>query len=121
MELDFLFRFLNAIKYLHWTTKSYAEHKALDEVHSALSEHIDKFVEVYRGLKPDEKMKLSNISFDKGPQPQDFEDTLSFFNALSHDFLNQIEKYNATSSMTSIIDDMENCIYQTKYLLGFNE
>lgn len=118
MELSFLFRYLNAVKYLHWTTKTYAEHIALDSAHSSMSELIDKFVEVYRGLKPDEKLELKNISFDKDPQPQKYDNTLAFFTDLSHDFLNKIEKYNANSSLESIIDDMENCIYQTQYLLG---
>lgn len=118
MELSFLFRYLNAIKYLHWTTKVYAEHIALDSAYSSLSEHIDKFVEVYRGLKPEEKLELKNISFNENPKPQDYDNTLDFFKDLSHDFLNKIEKYNEQSSLESIIDDMENVIYQTLYLLG---
>jgi hypothetical protein len=37
------------IKYYHWMTKSHPRHLASDKLHSALEEHIDKFVEVYLG------------------------------------------------------------------------
>lgn len=37
------------IKYYHWMTTSHPRHLASDKLHSALSEHIDKFVEVYIG------------------------------------------------------------------------
>lgn len=40
---------LNAIKLYHWSTFSYAKHKATDELYSRLNEHIDKFVEVMMG------------------------------------------------------------------------
>lgn len=33
----------------HWRTKSYAEHKALDEFYNGLIESIDELVEAYQG------------------------------------------------------------------------
>ena len=38
--------FLNNLKLYHWNTRSYSEHKATDDLHEKLGEHIDKFVEI---------------------------------------------------------------------------
>ena len=40
---------LNMIKIYHWNTHSFAQHKATDEIHSRISENVDKFVEVLLG------------------------------------------------------------------------
>jgi DNA-binding ferritin-like protein len=40
---------LNTIKLYHWKTRSYATHKATDELYSKLGENMDKFVEVLLG------------------------------------------------------------------------
>ena len=40
---------LNTIKIFHWKTKSYALHKATDDLHSKLSGLVDSFVEVMLG------------------------------------------------------------------------
>ena len=40
---------LNLIKLYHWKTRSYAQHKATDELYERLNSHIDKFVEVLLG------------------------------------------------------------------------
>jgi len=40
---------LNTIKLYHWKTRSYATHKATDELYSKLGENVDKFIEVLLG------------------------------------------------------------------------
>lgn len=40
---------LNTIKLYHWKTRSYATHKATDELYSKIGGNIDKFVEVLLG------------------------------------------------------------------------
>lgn len=40
---------LNIVKLYHWRTRSYAMHKATDELYSELNENIDKFVEILLG------------------------------------------------------------------------
>lgn len=37
------------VKLFHWQTKSFAEHKATDELVSSLADHIDAFIETYMG------------------------------------------------------------------------
>lgn len=51
----------NNLQVYHWNTKSYAKHKATDELITSLSNHIDKFVEVYLGVNPNSKIQISNI------------------------------------------------------------
>jgi len=38
---------LNVIKIYHWKTRSYAQHKATDELYGRLNENIDKFIEIF--------------------------------------------------------------------------
>lgn len=40
---------LNTVKLYHWKTRSFAEHKATDELYASLNEHIDEFVEIALG------------------------------------------------------------------------
>ena len=40
---------LQQIKLLHWQTKSYARHKAYDDIYHSLGDLVDKFVEMYMG------------------------------------------------------------------------
>ena len=40
---------LNTVKLYHWKTSSYSQHKATDELYSALNTNIDKFVEIMLG------------------------------------------------------------------------
>ena len=40
---------LNNIKLYHWNTHSFSQHKATDELHERMSNHVDKFVEVLLG------------------------------------------------------------------------
>lgn len=40
---------INVVKLYHWKTRSYAQHKATDELYSSLNSNIDKFVEILLG------------------------------------------------------------------------
>ena len=48
---------LNVIKVYHWKTRSYAQHKATDELYERLNENIDKFIEILLG-KDESRFKL---------------------------------------------------------------
>lgn len=43
------FELLLMVKLYHWNTYSYATHKATDDLHTHLSDNIDRFMEVYLG------------------------------------------------------------------------
>ena len=48
-DVNFFFSMREQIKLYHWQTHSFAQHKATDDVISALDESIDKYVEIYMG------------------------------------------------------------------------
>jgi hypothetical protein len=48
-DINFFFSMREQIKLYHWQTHSFAQHKATDDVISALDESIDNYVEVYMG------------------------------------------------------------------------
>ena len=56
----------NQVKLYHWQTKSFADHKATDDLTAALDLAIDRFVEVYMGKygrpKVSKGIKLHNFS-----------------------------------------------------------
>lgn len=69
-QIHFFLTLRNQIKLYHWSTGSYARHKATDEAVDRLDEHIDKYVEVYLGKKgtrprltgSDSTIKLTNMT-----------------------------------------------------------
>lgn len=56
----------NQVKLYHWQTKSFADHKATDDLTAALDTAIDRFVEVYMGKygrpRVSKTVKLHNFS-----------------------------------------------------------
>ena len=57
------FEMLILVKLFHWRTKSYAAHKATDELYGKLNEHMDDFMEIFLGKQNDGRMifKHNNI------------------------------------------------------------
>lgn len=48
-DINFFFQLREQVKLYHWQTKSFARHKATDDVVTALDEAIDTYVETYMG------------------------------------------------------------------------
>jgi hypothetical protein len=64
--VDAMLTIRNQVKVYHWQTKSFARHKATDDLTAALDTLIDDFVEVYMGKygrpKVSGSIKLHNFS-----------------------------------------------------------
>jgi len=58
---------LNMVKLYHWKTRSYAQHKATDELYSKLNEDIDKFIEILLG-KTGIRTDLINLNLNNQAQ-----------------------------------------------------
>lgn len=43
------FQIQNSLKFSHWRTKSYSEHKALDSFLETFLDNMDKFIEIWQG------------------------------------------------------------------------
>ena len=99
---------LNAIKLFHWNTSSYAQHKASDQLHQQLSEHVDKFVEI--------------ILRDK--QLSSFRVSIPALNLSKINFVKYISKFDSfilslslENDLANIRDEMSANIHQFFYLL----
>jgi len=108
----------------HWNTKSYARHKASDDLVQELTSQMDKFVEVYMGINKD-----SNVTINKKITLKSYNDTQ--ISTCLVDLLNYLEdltlesrdrtylrksKKRVTSDLLNIRDDMMNEIHKTLYL-----
>lgn len=104
-------------KVLHWQTKSYARHKAYDDIYSSLGELIDDFVEIYMG-------KYGRVEFTNGEGTINLKNT----NTLQlNDFLkgniewlkslNEKLKYDNDSDLLNLRDEMMAEINKLRYLL----
>jgi len=112
---------LNIIKLYHWKTKSYAQHKATDELHENLSKNIDKFVEVLLG-KDESRIRM----IEKDIELMDFSDTISFKEKMYEyrDFLTNLDRYfseRTDSDLFSIRDDILADVNQFLYLMTFDK
>lgn len=99
---------LNSIKLFHWNTSSYSAHKASDELHSKMSEHIDKFVEI--------------ILRDK--QLASFKVSIPAYNLNKNNFIRYLSKFDSflvslkiDNDLANIRDEMCADIHQFFYLL----
>ena len=104
-------------KVLHWQTKSYARHKAYDDIYSSLGELIDDFVEIYMG-------KYGRVEFTNGEGTINLKNT----NTLQlNDFLkgniewlkslNEKLKSDNDSDLLNLRDEMMAEINKLRYLL----
>jgi hypothetical protein len=112
---------LNTIKLYHWTTTTFAQHKATDELHEKLSGHIDKFIEILIGKLPTSRDRVRYGS-----------ESIPIYDCLTKDeFIKHLERYtnvlidftnrfNAStdSDLLNIRDEMLGDINQTLYLFS---
>jgi DNA-binding ferritin-like protein len=105
------------IKLLHWQTKSYARHKAYDDIYHSLGDLVDKFVEMYMG-------KYGRVEFNGGEGSITLKntDTLELNNFLNSNIdwlksLNDKLKSDKDSDLLNLRDEMMGDINKLKYLL----
>jgi DNA-binding ferritin-like protein len=111
------FTLQHQIKVLHWQTKSYARHKAYDDVYSSLGELIDNFVEIYMG-------KYGRVEFSGGEGSITLKntDSLQLNNFLKDSIdwlksLNEKLKSDNDSDLLNLRDEMMGEINKLRYLL----
>jgi hypothetical protein len=116
-----LLELLNMVKLYHWKTRSYAQHKATDELYSKLNEHIDTFVEVMLG-KDETRVNMASKNIDV----LDATTTIEFKERIYEyrNFLIELDRYfNATkdSDLMSIRDEILADVNQFLYLMTFDK
>lgn len=113
--IQFFLGVITQVKLFHWSTMSYAKHKALDDLHGALSDKIDNFVECYLGKYNKQPLKSFSI------QPKAVSDTAGlekYLNTLCEQLTamhKAFEKEKATE-LCNILDEMMSEVDKTMYL-----
>ena len=111
---------LNTVKLYHWKTRSYAQHKATDELYEKLNGHIDTFIEVLLG-KDESRIKM----VEKRCELLDFSESNDFKERIYEyrEFLTDMNRYfdsKRDSDLLNIRDEILGDINQFLYLMTFH-
>src|SRR6056300_573200 len=112
---------LNMVKLYHWKTRSYAQHKATDELFAKLNTHIDSFIEVLLG-KDERRIKMleKRIDLIDPSNTRDFKTRIYDY----REFLIDINLYfddKKDTDLLSIRDEILSDINQFLYLMTFDK
>jgi hypothetical protein len=111
---------LNTVKLYHWKTRSYAQHKATDELYEKLNGHVDTFIEVLLG-KDESRIKLveKRIELMDYSESSDFKERIYEY----REFLMDMGKYfdsKRDTDLLNIRDEILGDINQFLYLMTFH-
>ena len=111
---------LNTIKVYHWNTKSFAQHKATDELYANLNTNIDKFVEVLLGKCSSRiKMVEKKINLIDIHTTQTLKECIFEYRTFLID-MNMIFNTTIDSDILSIRDEILADLNQFLYLLSLH-
>ena len=109
------------IKLLHWQTKSYAEHKALDKFFKSYIAISDSLVEVIMGKYGKQYLKKSDLNFSIGnyhdPQMDGLPTFIGDFYSCYRNECRSAFNEKEDSEIINLIDEIIALVDQTKYLL----
>lgn len=113
---------LNCIKIFHWQTRSFAKHKASDELYEELNENIDKFVETLLGKSRGRIKHLERrfVLYNECPTGND-----SIKNRIFEfcEFLEDMNMYfdkDKDSDLLNVRDEILGNLHKFLYLLTFH-
>jgi DNA-binding ferritin-like protein len=111
---------LNTVKLYHWKTRSYAQHKATDELYENLNESIDRFVETLLGKDESRLEKHMSSAFADSENTTDFKKRIYAFRK----FLTEMEVYvdpKVDTDLLSIRDEILSNINKFLYLMTLDK
>ena len=112
---------LNMVKLYHWKTRSYAKHKATDELYQNLNKHIDEFVEIMLGKDQSRiKMVEKRIDLLDASSSAEFKRRIHEY----REFLIDLNLYFGQGSDTDLLnsrDEILGDINQFLYLMSFDK
>lgn len=114
--IQFLFRVQTNIKLYHWTTTSFARHKAADELVQSFLDLGDQFMEVYigkygRSALAKRESSLELLPLEDKSVGKFLDDSIRF---LVHELPKTLKKEDV--DLFNLRDEMVARLHQTKYL-----
>ena len=118
----------NQIKIFHWQTRSFAQHKSLDEAYSELGGLIDEFIETYMGIfgriyAADGDFNLQLTNLDYSLEGKGLSNNMISFIDGSIEYLKSYSvdpQLKDKSDLLNIRDEMLGTLNQLKYLLSLS-
>lgn len=109
-------QFLNCTKLYHWSTSSYSQHKATDELYDNLNKRVDEFVETMLGKTRD---RIKYIQPDRCCVPNKFKflksvSNFKIFLIKLNEVLNPINDTNLINIRDEILQDLDKLVYLFK-------
>lgn len=119
--VNLLLKLLIDVKIYHWKTKSYAEHKATDQLYESLNENIDKFVEILLGKDEDRlNMKGRNIEISDPKTIEQFKKIINGNKVLLEKKMGKYLIANSDTDLLNIRDEILGDLNQFLYLATFH-
>ena len=113
--MEYFIGLLGQIKIYHWATMSYVIHKALDELHSNLSDNIDEVMEVYIGKY--NKQPINKFEINISAANTDSSNIIDYLELERENIRGIRNKYfKSSTEIQNIIDNMLGNISKTIYL-----
>jgi DNA-binding ferritin-like protein len=107
---------LNVVKLYHWKTRSYAQHKATDELYTRLNDNIDKFVEILLGKDQSRiQMVQAEIKLLDFNKKSDFQSRVLEYRGFLTSLNSQFDSVKDTD-LLNIRDEMVGDLNQFLYL-----
>jgi DNA-binding ferritin-like protein len=111
---EYFLGLLGQIKVYHWTTMNYSAHKALDELHSTLSDNIDEIMEIYIGKFNRQPIEPFTITMKANSNPE------NFINYLENERENirglRNKSFKTSTEIQNLMDNMLGAISKAIYL-----
>lgn len=113
--VELLLTLQNQFRVYHWQTKSFAEHKAFDDIYTALDPLIDQFMEVYMGKNgrpgAEGKFNISLMNYDQNVKAV----IGAFVDVLVNDFTQALDETD--TDLLNIRDEILAELNKLRYLL----
>ena len=114
---------LTSIRLYHWKTRSYAQHKATDQLYEDLDGKVDEFVEVMQGkmMHPDRVQSMNEqIKAESPDTKKDMVNKMLDFNKKMQN-LDNLFSPQKDSDLLSVRDDIVALVNRFLYLFSFDQ
>jgi len=118
--VNLLLKLLINVKVYHWKTKSYALHKATDNLYDSLNEKIDHFVEILLGKEESRlNMKGKSIEIVDPKNIEGFKKIIYNYRILLEKKINKYLVLESNTDLLNIRDEILGDLNQFLYLSTF--